>query len=191
MKTTFGVATVVATFALSLASQAASVIGAVNFSASGENGGVVLQDSLGIATTNLGLAAGIQSWQSPKVDSSSGSFTMVPNGQVVSFSQPWVFEPSTPMAPLWTIVGFGDFTFTLSSSTVVFRNSKFLLVAGDGVLTGTNFDPTPGTWFFSTQGVAAEGKFSWSSATDAVPETGTPMILSAAVLCVCFLRRRG
>jgi hypothetical protein len=189
MKSTFGIATAVATFGLSLASQAASVIGSINFS-SGADGGIVLQDSLGITTTNLGVAAGIQSWLSPQVDSSSGSFTMIPNGQAVSFSQPWVFNPSTPMTPLWTIVGFGDFTFNLTSSTVVFQNSNFLLVAGNGVLTATNFDPTPGTWFFSTQGVATDGKFSWSASPVAVPESGTPMILGGAVLCICFLRRR-
>ena len=90
-----------------MASQAAFVDGAINFS-SGANGGITLQDSAGNITTNLAIAAGIQSWLVPEVDSSSGSFIIVPDGQAITFSQPWVFAPSTPMNPLWTIVGFGN-----------------------------------------------------------------------------------
>jgi len=163
--------------------------GAINFS-SGANGGIILQDLNGNITVNPLVATGIQSWLFPKVDSSSGSFISVPDGQAVSFSQPWVFAPSTPMTPLWTIVGFGNFTFNLSSATIVFQDSDFLLVSGTGILTGDNFSPTPGTWDFSTQGVATESKFSWSSSTAAVPEMGTPALLSGVLLWICFHRRR-
>lgn len=174
---------------LSSASQAASIDGSINFS-SGAGGGIILQDSFGNITTNLAAAAGIQSWLFPEVDTRTGSFISVPEGQAVSFSQPWVFAPSTPMTPLWTIVGFGDFTFNLSSSTIAFQDESILLIEGTGILTGTNYDATPGTWYFSTQWVATESKFSWSSSTTAVPETGTPALLSGVLLWICFLRRR-
>jgi hypothetical protein len=176
---------------ISLASgvQAASVIGSINFS-SGPGGGVILQDSAGNVTTNLALAFGIKEWQLPKVEVSSGSFMSVPNGESVVFSQPWVFDPSTPMTPLWSIPGFGDFTFSLASSTIEFRDSNFLLISGSGTITGSNFEATPATWTFSTQGVATEGKFSWSSTTQAVPESGVSALLATAMLGLCLLRRR-
>lgn len=189
MSTTIGIVNALAIFALSSAAQAASIIGSINFS-SGNNGGIILQNSLGKATTNLATSTGVQSWLLPEVDSTSGAFAAVPNGQAVSFSKPYVFNPSTPMSPLWTIAGFGDFTFTLTSSTVAFQSKQFLLVSGVGVLTGTGFDPTPATWYFSTQGPPVFNKFSWSASVTGVPETGTPMILSASLLCICFLRRR-
>lgn len=176
----------------SSASQAASVIGTINFT-SGANGGVLLQDLNGNLTTNPAAATGIKSWLLPQVDKSSGSFVSVPDGQAVSFPLDplhWIFDPSTPISPLWTIPGFGDFTFILTSSTIVLRDADFLLVSGIGTLTGTNFDPTPATWNFSTQGFATENKFSWSSSTTAVPEIGTPMLLGGAFLYLFTLRRR-
>lgn len=189
MNFTLGIRIGLSAFGFCMTSQGASIVGSINFS-SGANGGIILQDSAGNMTTDLAAAAGIQSWLFPKVDNSSGSFVSVPDGQAVSFSQPWVFAPSTPMTPLWTIVGFGDFTFNLSSSTITFQDSDFLTVSGTGTLTGTNFDPTPGTWYFSTQGVATDNKFSWSSSSAAVPEVGTSAVLSGAFLWICFLRRR-
>lgn len=189
MKLTFKIGSAVAAVALGSAAQSATIIGTINFS-SGPDGGIILQDSAGNITSNPATAAGVQTWLFPKVNTRSGSFISVPNGQSVSFSQPWIFDPSTPMTPLWMIVGFGNFTFNLVSSTIVRRDSDFLLVEGVGTLTGTDFDATPGTWFFSTQGFATESKFSWSSTTEAVPEAGTAALLGGALLSICFLRRR-
>lgn len=177
-----------AVIALGSAAQAASVIGSINFS-SGAGGGVVLQTSGGIATTQIPDAAGIQSWLVPQVDVRSGSFISVPNGQSVTFPLTWIFTPSTPLSPLWTIAGPDNFAFHLSSATVELQ-TNILLISGTGTLTGTGYDDTPATWFFSTQGVATDGKFSWSSSTTAIPELGTPALLSATLLGVCFLRRR-
>ena len=196
MTLTSKLGTALATFGLCLASQAASINGAIRFT-SGANGGVIFQDSAGNITTNLAAAAGIQSWVFPKVDAGDGSFINVPTGQAVSFSQPWIFPSSTPLTPLWTIVGFGDFTFNLSSSTIAFQDSSFLLIEGTGTLTGTDtltntaYDATPGTWTFATQGsVPTETRFSWNSSTRAVPEPGTSALLSGVLLWICFLRRR-
>ena len=189
MKLTSKIGSAFAAVALGSSAHSATIIGSINFS-SGANGGIILQDSAGNITTNPAMAVGVQSWLFPKVDTRSGSFISVPNGQSVAFSQPWIFTPSTPMSPLWTIVGFGDFTFNLASSTIARQDNDFLLIEGTGTLTGTDFEPTPGKWFFSTQGVATESKFSWSSSTTAVPEGGTAALLGAAMLTVCFLRRR-
>jgi hypothetical protein len=64
------------------------------------------------------------------------------------------------------------------------------VIQGTGTLTGTDFDNTPASWFFSTQGPATEGKFSWSSSTTAIPEFGTSALFSATLLGACLLRRR-
>ena len=172
--------------ALGSGAQAASIIGVINFS-SGDGGGVVLQDSAGNVTTDLAAATGVKEWLVPEVDSKSGSFLSVPEGQSVSFSQPWVFNPSTPMTPLWS---FGDFTFNLSSIDFRLQNSSTLSIKASGTFTSTTpgLDPTPADWFFTTQSPATDGKFSWSAS--AVPETGTSALLGAALLGVCFLRRR-
>jgi len=188
MKFKSKIGTALAVVTLATGAQAASIIGSINFS-SGPGGGVILQDSAGNVTMDFALAAGIKEWQLPKVEVSSGSFESVPDGASVVFTQPWIFDPSTPAAPLWSIAGFGDFAFTLSSATVK-RYSNFLLISGTGTITGSNFDPTPATWTFTTQGVATNGKFSASSTTQAVPETGAPALLGAALLWACLLRRR-
>lgn len=195
IKLTSKIVATLATVGLSLVSQAASINGTITFS-SGAGGGVIFQDSLGNITTNLAAAAGIQSWLLPEVDLRDGSFINVPRGQAVSFSQPWVFSPSAPTTPLWTITfGAGNFfTFNLSSSTVTRPIPGVLFISGTGTLTGrdgTNLDATPGTWNFATNGTAgAESKFNWSSSAEAVPEVGTSLLLSGALLCISFLRRR-
>lgn len=189
MKPNSKIPPILAAIALGSVAQAASVVGVINFS-SGPGGGVILQDSAGNATTDLAAATGVKEWLLPEVDATSGSFISVPDGQSVSFSQPWIFDPSTPTTPLWTIVGFGDFTFNLSSTTIVVRNSGLLIISATATLTGANFDATPATWLFSTSGGPSEGKFSWSSETAAVPEASSSALLGAALLGLCFLRCR-
>ncbi len=189
MKLTFKILSAFAVVALGSTAHSATIIGTINFSSSG-NGGIILEDLNGNITTNPLLAVGVQSWLFPKVNTRSGSFISVPSGQSVTFSAPWTFTPSTPMTPLWTIVGFGNFTFNLASSTIELQDNDFLLIEGTGTLTGDNFEDTPGKWFFTTQGPATESKFSWSSTTKAVPESGAAMLLGGAMLTLCFLRRR-
>ena len=182
----------VALLALTSASHAAFITGSINFS-SGAGGGIVLQDSAGNITTDLAAATGIQSWLLPEVEEGSGSFDAVPDGTSVLFAQPWVFNPSTAKSPLWTISGPENFSFDLSYSTTNFQNGYFLAITGTGTLTGTNYDPTPGTWVFTTQGFAAQSKFSWSSSVEAsaVPDSGTSVaLLGGSLLGLYGLRRR-
>jgi len=181
-----------ALLALTSATHAAFISGSINFS-SGAGGGIIFQDSAGNITTNLAAAKGIHSWLFTEVEEGSGSFDTVPDGTSVLFSQPWIFNPSTSMTPLWTISGPENFAFNLSSSTTIFQNGSFLAIAGTGTFTGTNYDPTPGTWSFTTQGVAAQGKFSWSTSalalsptTRAVPDGGTTVILLGGSLLGLF-----
>lgn len=178
-----------ALLAVTATAQAASITGSINFS-SGAGGGIVLQDSLGNVTTNLAAATGIQSWSLSQVDEGSGSFDTVPDGTSVAFSQPWIFNPSTPKTPLWTIAGPENFTFNLNSSMIAFQNGTFLAIKGTGTLTGNGFTTTPGTWFFTTQGKATQSKFSWSSSTVAVPDDGTSLIFLVGALAGLYTIRR-
>ena len=183
------VGTALAAIAFGSAAQAASVIGSIDFS-SGAGGGVILQDAGGLATNNISEAVAIQSWLVPQVDLRFGSFISVTDDALLSMPSTWIFTPSTPLSPLWTITG-PDFAFAfhLDSATVEFQ-ADFLLISGTGTLTGTGFDDTPATWLFSTQGVATDDKFSWSSTTTAIPEIGSTALFSAALLGACLLRRR-
>lgn len=192
MKLTPKISAFVATLVCTSAAQAVFISGSINFS-SGAGGGIVFQDSLGNVTTNIGAATGIKSWLLSEVEEGSGSFDVVPDGSAVSFAQPWIFNPSTSATPLWTIAGPENFSFNLTSSNIAFQNGSFLAIAGTGTLTGTGFDPTPGTWNFTTQGVAADSKFSWSSSTvaAAVPDGGTSIVLlGGSLLGLYGLRRK-
>lgn len=180
----------IALTALTSATQAEFISGSINFS-SAAGGGIILQDSAGNVTTNLASAAGIKSWTLSEVEEGSGSFDTVVDGTSVFFPQPWIFNPSTSMTPLWTIAGPEGFTFNLNSSTTVFQSKYFLAICGTGMLTANGFQDTPATWLFTTQGVAAEGKFSWSSATFAVPDGGTTIVLlGGSLLALHGLRRQ-
>jgi hypothetical protein len=180
-----------AILAMTSASHAGMISGSINFSSSAD-GGVIFQDSDGNTTTNLSTAKGIQSWVFPEVEVGSGSFDVVPDGTSVLFSEQWAFNPTTSKTPLWTIAGPGNFAFHLSSADIAFQNDFFLAIRATGTLTGTNHDPTPATWLFTTQGVATQGKFSWSSSVVAkpVPDGGTTVALLGGSLLGLFGLRR-
>jgi hypothetical protein len=178
-----------ALMALISATQAEYISGSINFSsAAGE--GIILQDSAENLTTNLGAADGIKNWNLTEVEEGSGSFDVVADGTVVSFLQPWLFDSAASVGPLWTIAGPQAFTFHLTSSTTVFQSPYFLAVRGTGMLTGNGYEDTPATWWFTTQGVAAGNKFSWSSATVSVPDGGDTIILLGGSLLGLFSLQR-
>ena len=174
--------------ALTANAHAAFITGAVNFL-----GGAVLQNSSGASTTNLATAAGVKSWIAPRVLDGSGSFSSLMPNTPVTFTAPWVFNPSTAVTPLWTVNGF---TFNLASSFLAVQNSGFLSIGGTGTVSGPGFEATPGTWFFSTQGTASDDQsFSWSSSTVAnanrVPDgSSTLVLLGTALLGMQGLRRK-
>jgi VPDSG-CTERM motif len=196
----------IALLAITSTTQAEFISGSINFS-SATGGGIVLQDSAGNITTDLAKATGVQSWSLAEVDDGTDSFATVANGTSVSFSQSWIFNPSTSMSPLWTIGGPENFTFNLTSSTIIYQSGYLLAIRGTGTLSGTGFDDTPGSWLFSTQGAAMENQFCWSSSTvpklppsilatnpplsGSVPDGGTAIVLlSGSLLGLLGLQRR-
>lgn len=179
----------IALLALTLVSQAGYISGSVNFS-SAYGGGIVLQDSAGNVTTNLATAAGIKEWTISEVEEGSGSFDAVTNGTSVSFLKPWLFDPLAPAAPLWKIDGPENFTFHLTSTTTIYKSPYFLAIRGNGLLSGDGYQDTPAEWWFTTQGVAAENKFTWSSTAISVPDGGSTVILLGGSLLGLFGFRR-
>ena len=188
MKLTSSIGASLIAIALTTAAQAAFINGNVNFL-----GGAVLQNSGGTATTSLSSAAGVKSWVAPRVLDGSGSFAGLAANTPVTFTAPWVFNPSTAVTPLWSVSGF---TFNLASSFIAVQTAGFLSIGGTGTVSGPGFEATPGTWFFSTQGTASDDQtFSWSSTTSAnasrVPDGGkTLALLGTALLGLQGLRRK-
>ncbi len=189
MKLTSSIGAGLIAIVLTTAAQAAFISGNVNFL-----GGAVLQDTGGATTTNLSSAAGVKSWVAPRVLDGSGSFAGLAANTPVTFTAPWVFNPSTAVTPLWSV---GGFTFNLASSFIAVQNNGFLSIGGTGTVSGpAGFEPTAGTWFFSTQGTASDDQtFSWSSSTTAngrrVPDGGkTLALLGTALLGLQGLRRK-
>lgn len=125
----------------------------------------------------------------------SGSFaTTIASGDIASFPNVYQFNPSAPASPLWTV---GGFSFNLTSSTVLLQTSMFLVIQGTGILTGpAGFDPTPGTWAFSSQQSDGKSKnsFSFSANTSGVPQVpdggSTVSLLGAALVGAAALRRK-
>jgi len=161
--------------------QATPITGDITF------GGVVTLDS-----TTLSLATQVSTWDLSIVTSDSGSFSSIPVLSSVSMTAPWIFNPSTPTIPLWSV---GGFTFNLTSSTIVTQTNFFLNVTGVGTLSGAGFDTTPGTWSFTISNALGKTSetfgFQSDTAAGLVPDGGaTAALLGFALAGVEMLRRK-
>lgn len=177
--------TIVAGSVLSVAgfcqsAQAAMINGAITFS-----GGAIYD------TSSLATATRVNTFLDVKVMSSDGDFGSFTNpDDPVAMAMPWIFSPSTATPSLWSV---GGFTYDLSSATVVLQSADFLLISGTGTVSGNGFDPTPGTWSFTSQSPSANGVFSFSGSSEAhgVPDGGaTIALLGLALGGVEILRRK-
>ena len=172
-----------------LVQAAGPLVGSIDFN------GVVAYD-----TTSLATATKVNLWSSSFVTKDTMDFSTVAPGTNVTMAPTWTFNSNTPAVPmpgpatpsLWQV---GGFTFDLTSSTVVTQNSRFLNVTGVGSASGNSFDPTPGTWSFtSTKSNGQDSPtFGFQSST-VVPESGTFALLATGGIFlggVHFLRRKG
>jgi hypothetical protein len=105
----------------------------------------------------------------------------------VTMATPWVFNPSTPTLPLWSV---GGFTFDLMSATVVMQDPDFLNVLGTGIIHGPGFDDTVGTFRFTVTGTGAT-RLGFAALTQAVPDGGAAVaLLGIALMGIEGLRRK-
>jgi hypothetical protein len=133
-------------------------------------------------TTSLATATSVTNFSNVTVGAgNTGSFSSIPIGSAVAMASPYIFNPSTSTPALWSV---GGFTFDLLTSTVTMQTNNFLSIKGTGIITGNNYDPTPGVWAFTTQSASnAQGPtFTFSANTAAVPDGGMTVALLGAGL---------
>ena len=143
-------------------------------------------------TTSLNTATMVTDWHMAVVSGTSGDFSSVANGSNVAFATPYIFNPPTPYASLWTV---GGFTFELVDSHIDSQGPFALVVIGTGFVTGTGFDRTPGTWsFVSTQsngGTSLQFSFAGNSTAVPTPDSGsTVALLGVAFFTIGALRAK-
>jgi hypothetical protein len=126
----------------------------------------------------------------------TGDFAVIPTGTEADMTQPWIFSPSTPTAPLWTIPAFG-FSFDLASVTSVTKiGDNFLNVLASGTVHATGFDDTPALFSFTVNNPdgLTHLTYSFANATvtvpTGVPDGGTTVMLLGAALSVLGIARR-
>ncbi len=131
-------------------------------------------------TASAGTANSVTSWSGlaagnlPQVADRTGSFAgFVTPGDGVTFHMPWTFV-SGPIMNFWSVDGF---KFDLTNSVVTTRTASGVGVTAEGIISGNNFLPTPGLFRFTTQDPSADGVFSFSASTAAVPEASTISML--------------
>ena len=171
---------------------AVQVTGAINFA-----GSVQLNSPTAATATQVTAWSGLgQPGNLPQVQNSSGSFAIfAPAGTNATFFAPWNFN-SGMIVNFWQA---GGFTFTLTSSMILTQGVGpgglgFVTVGGMGIISGNGFDPTSGTWSFSTQDPSAgvPPEFSFSAGTNSIaPDGGTTVaLLGLALVGVEALRRK-
>ena len=158
--------------------QAVPITGAITFA-----GGVTLD------TDSVTTASQVTAWVDPTVESASGDFAAfgVTAGDSVLFTPTWSFS-SGAITAFWSVDGF---TFDLIASSIVYQANGSLFVSGTGTITGNGMEPSFGTWFFSVQDDGADGVFSWSGGSEAIPDGGaTVALLGLSLAGIEGIRRK-
>ena len=162
------------------------------------SGNIAFAGTATLDSISAGNATAVMAWHfsgntgTPYVAAADGDFAGA-LGLFATFNAPWHF--GSGLSPLWSVFGF---TFDLLTSTITSQGFDqnglgYVAVSGTGFVHGNGFDPTFGTWSFTTQDPSAGGslpRFSFSAATGTVPDSGsTVALLGLTLVGVEFLRR--
>jgi hypothetical protein len=148
-------------------------------------GNITFAGNVTLDTSSAGTATAVTGWFGlgagglPQVQTHDGNFApLVTNGDAVTFHTPWSFA-SGAITDFWVVDGFH---FNLTSSSITTQGGGAVTVDGTGSILGNGFDPTPGSWHFTTQDAAANAHFSFSAASGTVPEGGSAVALLGIAL---------
>jgi hypothetical protein len=154
------------------------------------NGSITISGGAAFDTDSLATATRVNTFSDVGVTSRDGDFTsFVGLGDTVTMSQPWIFGLSMATADLWSADGF---SYDLSSSIVVSQNADFLLITGTGTIFGHGFDPTSGTWSYTSHSPSGTGVFTFSADGNVSVADGgiTIALLGISLIALEVLRRR-
>lgn len=107
---------------------------------------------------------------------------------------PFVGTVGSPV-PVWTDIGPGDLTFSLSSLTIVEQSggpglTDILVLSGTGVFTATGFDATDAIWSLTAQDTGDGTPILTFSASSNVSEPSMLTLLGLTLLGAGLTRRR-
>ena len=176
-----GVTAIIVASGLALSAHATQIEGDIDFVA-----------EVSFDSTSLDSATMVTTWHMAQVSGTSGDFSSVPNGTNVAFATPYVFNPPTAYATLWSV---GGFMFELKDSHIEFQSNFALVILGTGTVSGIGFDDTPGTWSFavtqSNGGPSTEFSFQGNSTATPTPDSGSAVaLLGIALATVGALRAK-
>lgn len=156
------------------------------------NGTINFAGSATLDSSDLTTATQVLSWSNTEAtEAITGSFaTTVTQGDLATFSAPWVF--GSGIDDLWSV---GGFTFDLLTSSPFFVNSAILAIEGTGMVSAAGYDDTSGNFIITLQdsnlGGGTEVTFGFSAASTSVPdESSTVALLGLGLAGLGAIARR-